>query len=141
VTWISPAARGTPARRVHGVAPEVVDEFAPADHARHHRSGVDPDPNCEPTPSGPLRDHRDLIPHRKRQAGDRLEVVRPWLWQPARHHVGVADRLDLLDALRLGEPVERREIWSRRTTSSSAAGTKDRSVEPTRSANSTLTVS
>jgi hypothetical protein len=39
--------------------------------------------------------------------GDRLEVVRTWLWQPARHHVGVGDRLDLLDTLRIGEPVER----------------------------------
>jgi hypothetical protein len=27
----------------------------------------------------------------------------------ARHHVGVADRLDLLDTLRIGEPVERGE--------------------------------
>ena len=61
------------ARRVHGVAPEVVDESAPADHACHHRSRVDPDPDREPALSGPLADRRDLVPRRKRQAGDRFE--------------------------------------------------------------------
>jgi hypothetical protein len=34
-------------------------------------------------------------------------VVWPWLWQPAGDHVGVADCLDLVHALRIGEPVER----------------------------------
>src|SRR5512132_1226034 len=63
-----------PARRVHGVAPEVVDEFAPADDTGHHRSRVDPDPDRKPTPSGPLGDRRDLVPHPERQADDRLQV-------------------------------------------------------------------
>jgi hypothetical protein len=129
------------ARRVNGVAPEVVDEFAPADHSCHHRPCVDPDPDREPAQAGSLGDRRDLVPHCKRQAGDRLEVVGPWLWQPAGHHVGLADRFDLLDTRCIGEPVERGEIWSRRATSSSAAMINDRSVKPTMSAKSTLTVS
>src|SRR6187402_1153065 len=36
------------ARRVHGVAPEVVKEPFPADHARHDRPRVDPDAQLEP---------------------------------------------------------------------------------------------
>jgi hypothetical protein len=96
-----------PARRVHGVAPEIVDKFAPTDYARHHRSRIDPDPNREPDSSGPLGNCGDLIPHRQCHTGDRLEVVRTWLRQPARHHVGVADRLDLPHARRISESVER----------------------------------
>jgi DNA helicase II / ATP-dependent DNA helicase PcrA len=34
-------------------------------------------------------------------------VIRTWFWQPARHHVRVADCPDLFDAFGIGEPVER----------------------------------
>jgi hypothetical protein len=55
--------------------------------------------------------------------------------------MGVADRLDLLDALRITSRSNAEKISSKRATSSSAAMTNDRSLKPTRSANSTLTVS
>jgi hypothetical protein len=73
-------------------------------------------------------DRLDLVPHRERQASDRLEVVPTWLWQPARHHMGVADRLDLLDALRIASRSNAEKISSKRATSSSAAMTNDRSL-------------
>jgi hypothetical protein len=38
-------------------------------------------PDHEPAASGP-GDRRDLIPHRQRQACDRLEVIRTWHWNP-----------------------------------------------------------
>ena len=86
VTWICPGSPWDSMRlAVFTVSPQKVVDGAPADHSCHHRSCVDPDPDREPAQSGLLGDRRDLVPHRERHAGDRLEVVGPWLWQPAGH--------------------------------------------------------
>src|SRR5262245_17091037 len=39
---------GDPARDIDGVAPQVVNEFLHADHARHHGPGTDADVDLEP---------------------------------------------------------------------------------------------
>ena len=52
---------------------------------------------------------RHLGPHRERQLGDRLGVIVARERNPAGDHVGVADRLDLLDAVLGGERVPARE--------------------------------
>ena len=49
------------------------------------------------------------VAHVQRHLGHRLGVVGPRLGQPAGDHVGVADGLDLLQPVALGEPVEARE--------------------------------
>jgi hypothetical protein len=89
----------------------------------------------------PLSNCRNLVPHRECRAGDRLQVVWPSLGQPASHHIGVADRRDLLDALRIGEPVERGENLIKEGHELVRAMLNDRSVNPTRSAKSTPTAS
>src|SRR2546429_3731820 len=75
---------------IDGVAPEVVDELRPADDAGDDRAGVDADPHLE-RQSRLRRTARDLGPHRKRQLGDRLGVIIPWLGYAARSPVGVFD--------------------------------------------------
>ena len=44
--------------------------------------------------------------HVERHLGDRLGVVGAWLGQPGHDHVGIADRLDLLEPVALGQPIE-----------------------------------
>ena len=55
------------------------------------------------------RDLGDDVEHVERHLGDRLGVIGARLRQPAGDHVAVADRLDLLEAVLLGEVVERAE--------------------------------
>ena len=82
----------------------------------------------------------DLLPHGQGHLGHRLGVVGPGLGQPADGHVGVADGLDLLQPVALGQPVEGGEqvvedLHHPLRAAAVAAGR----VKPTRSAKSTVT--
>nr|WP_205629610.1 hypothetical protein [Jiangella muralis] len=92
-----------PARGVDGVAPQVVDELAPADDAGHHGSGVHADPEPQAVRAGPTT--LALAQHRQRHLRDGLAIVTRNRYA-AGHHVSVADRLDLLQSVLVGQPVE-----------------------------------
>ena len=94
-----------PAREVHRVAPDVVGELPFADHAGDDRSRRDPTPHPDrvsrrpphhPGSGDDLERHPDggvgMVRHRDGRARD--------------GHVRVADRLDLLEAVPVGELVE-----------------------------------
>jgi hypothetical protein len=80
----------------------------PADHAGHHRAGGDAEAELQRPPAR-VQVPAHLLAHGQRQLGHGLGVVGPRLRQPAGHHVGVADGLDLLQPLASGELVEGRE--------------------------------
>ena len=126
-----------PARGVHGVAPQVVDELAPADHAGDHRPGVDADAQPQPAAVRSAGDRRRSRRACRAPFGRRPRGDPAWHREAARDHVGVADRLDLLEAVRVGEPVEGREDLVEQRHQLSAARTAESSVKPTMSAKST----
>ena len=70
------AFAGDSAGQIDRVAPEVVDEFAPADDAGHHRPGGDTDADVEV-----FEIHRKVamqqVAHLGGQIGDCSGVVRP----------------------------------------------------------------
>ncbi len=93
------------AGHVHGVAPDVVDELAAADDARDDRSVVHAD--AEGHPEAPCR--FDTVQRRGQlecHVGHAGRVVRRPDGHATDHHVGVADGLDLLEAVRVDQPVE-----------------------------------
>ncbi|HLS45817.1 MAG TPA: hypothetical protein VK045_10320, partial [Ornithinicoccus sp.] len=92
-----------------GVAPQVIDELASADHAGHHRTGVDPDADVEPRLAHLPGDRDDVGLHRQGHPSHRLDVPVPLLGDPAGDHVGVTDGLDLLQTLGVGVVIERGE--------------------------------
>src|SRR5262249_29129677 len=94
------AVRLHAARRVHGVAPQVVDELALADHARDDGAGVDADADAERLAA------RDRGAHLERGGGDGGGVIVAARGDAADHHVRVADRLDLLEPVAVGDLVE-----------------------------------
>ena len=51
----------------------------------------------------------DRLDHRQRHVGDRMRVVRARFGQAAGHHIGVSDRLDLLDPKVERQPVKFRK--------------------------------
>ena len=72
---------------VYGVAPDVVDKFAGAEHAGNQRTGVEADSQLEPLaddPAGGL----DGIEHRERHLRNRGGVVASLLRKTARHRSG-----------------------------------------------------
>src|SRR3990172_11227507 len=72
-----------PARGVHRVAPQVVDEPAAADHPGHDGARVDADPQLEPVAIAHDIEHRDgHVEHR-------LAVVLAGNGDPSGHHVGI----------------------------------------------------
>ena len=75
----------------------------------------------------------------ERHAGDRLGVVGSRSRDAARHHVRIADGLDLLQALGVGQRVEGREDLVEQPDDLSRSMLADRSVNPTMSANRTVT--
>jgi hypothetical protein len=99
-------AGGLQARgEVHRLAPGVIGELGAPDDAGHHRAGRDADAQLNRQPvagadgagrgdhlAGELHRGRGVAGHRRRQPGHR--------------HVGVADGLDLLDAMALGGGIE-----------------------------------
>jgi len=93
-----------PARRIDRVPPQVVDELASSDHTGHHGTGIDTDP--EPDPVRPGAPAIALAKHRERHVGDGLTVVGARHRDTARDHVGVADRLDLLQPVLVRQPIE-----------------------------------
>ena len=76
------AVRLEPAREVHRVAPDVVDELVDPDHAGDHRPGVDADPDLERDLEGPVDplergEHGEgELGHRRGLAGPRLRQAR-----------------------------------------------------------------
>src|SRR5688572_31606772 len=80
-----------PACEIHGIAPEVVDEFVLSDYASHDWAGVnsDPQPNRRVAVLTELScDLQQSQRHRQHAFG----VVRAWLWQTTHRHVGITDR-------------------------------------------------
>ena len=74
MTWIRPGVPVGlhPARHVDGVAPEVVQEPLPSDHAGDYGPGVDPDPELEAEVTDRvLRSHRlaHVDGHQRHHAG------------------------------------------------------------------------
>ena len=67
-----------------------------------------------------------VVDHRQRHVGDRMRVVRSRLGQAANHHIGVSDRLDLLDPKVERQPVKLRKQSVQKTDQSlrPKAGTK-----------------
>ena len=62
------------AREVHRFAPQIVDEFLAADHAGHHRPGIDADPESQPSAAeGALRNG---LAHVQRQLDQHPGMVR-----------------------------------------------------------------
>src|SRR3954470_10415353 len=80
--------------RVDGVAPQIEDEVAAADHARHHRSQMDADPHA---PSGlqflSRRRHLQAAPYARQRRF--LDVAQ----QPGGGDESVSHDLDLLQAM------------------------------------------
>src|SRR3954453_24132816 len=91
------------ARRVDGVAPEVVEEALPADNAGHDGARVDADAKLE-------AEVPELgayaVEHVERHTRKRVRVIGPRGRYPGGDHVAIADRLDLLEPVPLGELVE-----------------------------------
>ncbi len=87
--------------RIHGIAPDVIDEFMGADHARDEGAGMDAD-------AQPYR----LVVHDRCAAGGvvhcqchlrhRHRMIGPRVRQPTRHHIAITDGLDLFEAELLG---------------------------------------
>ena len=101
------AVRFHPARGVHGVAPDVVDELPEPDHAGDGRARLDPDSNLEVL-AGRRPEALDLVEDVESHLGHTDRVVRAPS-QAVGDHVRVADRLDLLELVSVGESVEDRE--------------------------------
>src|SRR5918994_5425051 len=94
-----------PRREVHRIAPDVVAEFLGPDHAGHHRPHGDADAQrqLDVEARAGLAGGRA---HLERHAGKPRGVVRRGLREARHRHIGVADGLDLLDAMLGGELVE-----------------------------------
>src|SRR5829696_8038186 len=93
------------ARGVDCVAPQVVAEFLPSNDAGHHRSGVDAYAKLKRLAAGVVMVGH-LVAHGECEVSHCLGVVGARFGQSASHHVGVADRLDLLQAVMPSEFVE-----------------------------------
>jgi hypothetical protein len=102
------AFAGDPTGDVHGVAPEVVDELLLADDTGDHRPGTDADAQFEAhlveLKSSCSRRHISSAMSASARSDVAALVV-----EAGGHHVGVADGLDLLQAILLGQFVEARE--------------------------------
>ena len=110
VTWISPGVPCGfhPTRHVHRVAPEVVQEALASDDAGHDRPRVDADPELEAQMADRvIRSHG--LAHVEGHERHDLGVIGAGRRHARRDHVGIADRLDLLDVVALGQEVEVRE--------------------------------
>jgi hypothetical protein len=86
------------AGEVDRVAPEVVNEFLPAQHAGDDRSGTDTDADFQMR-SIDREVAAQQVAHGNRHVGDRRCVVIDLLIEAAGDHVGVADGLDLFEAV------------------------------------------
>src|SRR5205823_5449114 len=93
------------AGQIHRVAPEIVNELPGANHPGDHGAGIDPNPELQRF-AIVTTEARYLTPHLNRHRHYRLSVVVTRFRQPADDHVGIANRLYLLQPMMLGEPVE-----------------------------------
>src|SRR6187399_1492606 len=92
------AVRLQAAGHVDRVTPQVVAELRRPDHPGDHRPGVDPDPHVERT-ADVAGDRRHGIEHVEAHGHHALRMVGGHVGYAADHHVGIADRLDLLEAV------------------------------------------
>ena len=93
------------AGQVHGVAPQIVDEFDRADDASHHRPGVETDTELQVGATIPIELPKNAK-HVQSHLGHYSGVVRTRLRQTAYCHVAITNRLDLLDAVPLAGRVK-----------------------------------
>ena len=89
---------------VHDVAPQIVDELLAADHARHHRPGVDADAEGEPPTAEGARRRSPPACRARDRPGPRM--VGALGRYAGRDHVAVADGLDLLDTVAVDQAIE-----------------------------------
>ena len=99
---------GDAAGDVDGVAPQVVDELLLADDAGDDRAGADADAYFE-VHLVDLEVALQQVAHFEREIDERGRIIAAFVVQTAGDHVGVADGLDLFQAVSLSEFVERRE--------------------------------
>src|SRR5438045_563236 len=102
------AARLHPGGHVHRVAPQVEEDPPAADDATHDPATREADPDRETEVMGSVP-RRYLLEHATTEGQPGVGVVRPRIGRPADSHVGIADRLDLLDAELGREAVEAAE--------------------------------
>jgi hypothetical protein len=102
------ALAGETARDVHGIAPQVVDEFLRADHAGDDRTRCDANAQLQR-----LAFQREFpscyLAHGECKFGDRGAVPGLARDQTAGHHVRIAYGLDLLQPEVFGSGIERRK--------------------------------
>jgi hypothetical protein len=94
-----------PASRVHRVTPQVVAEPACSNHAGHDRAGIHADANRQRL-AARVDAPGYLLAHRQSHLSHRIGVVGARVGQAPNDHIGVTDRLDLLQPSLLGESVE-----------------------------------
>ena len=98
-----------PARHVHRVAPQVVEETAASDHSGHDRPRADADAQAQVVLGALGKTALRAPAHLERQPGQRVRMIGSLPGDARRDHVAVADRLDLLDLVAVDELVEARE--------------------------------
>ena len=94
-----------PRGEIHRLAPHVVGKFVGADDAGHHRprGDADPDPEIDAVRGGePL----DEIGQAQRHARKPRQMVGLRPAHAGHGHIAIAGGLDLLNAMRRGQPVE-----------------------------------
>ena len=94
-----------PRREVYGVAPDVVAELLASDDAGHDRPRRQPHAHVQVV-AGLGAELADGVLHGKRHMGQAKREVGRGLGDAGRDHVGIADGLDLLDAVALGQAIE-----------------------------------
>ena len=94
-----------PARDVHGISPEVVQEALATDDAGDHRAGIDTDAQLKAEVSDGLAGPHG-VEHVERQQCECAGVISAGCRNSGGDHVAIADGLDLLEAVPLGEGVE-----------------------------------
>ena len=90
---------------IHRIAPDVVGEFVGADDAGNDRTRVNADPGLE-LQAGCRGDRLHLVEHAQRQRGNTHRMIGLRFGNSCRHHVGVADGLDLFHPLLGGQAIE-----------------------------------
>src|SRR5262249_60713604 len=93
------------ARRIHRIAPHVVDEFMRSDDARNDRAAVNSDARLQ-LEACLLGDGVDRLQHARGKRDDAKGMVSLRLGNTGRHHVGVANGLYLFHPALDGKAVE-----------------------------------
>ena len=86
------------AGEVDGVAPEIVGELMPTDHSGNHGPGVDANPHFKGKVSA-LHHATKRFEHPECHCRNGLRMVVASHGYAGNRHVGIADRLNFLDAV------------------------------------------